>query len=191
MMIKFRSKALFIGGVLLASFSIQTANACLSKAYNDAYALFKHGQYSQSVPAFTKLYNNGCPTSPYFLGTYYTYGIAVKPNYDTAIKYFDKFLDKKNLAQPRDYRANAYRALALIYNAKNQPAKAHAYLIDSAKLGNTEAMYLLGRSYIGKDQPYYTKTDLHQAFIWLNKAANYGNIAAMKLIYQHELQKDA
>ncbi|WP_440682481.1 tetratricopeptide repeat protein [Cysteiniphilum halobium] len=190
-MTHFKLKAFFIGSILLASLSIQTANACLSKAYNDAYALFKHGQYSQSLTAFTKLYNNGCPTSPYFLGIYYTYGIAVKPNYDTAIKYFDKFLDKKNLAQPRDYRANTYRALALIYKSKNQPQKAHGYLIDSAKLGNIEAMFLLGRSYIGKDQPYYTKTDLHQAFIWLNKAANYGNIEAMKLIYRHALQKNA
>ena len=190
-MTHFKNKTLVIGSILLASFSIQIANACISKAYNDAYSLFKHGEYSQSVPAFTKLYKNGCPTSPYFLGTYYTYGIAVKPNYDTAIKYFDKFLDKNNLAQPRDYRANAYRALALIYKSKNQPQKAHDYLIDSAKLGNTEAMFLLGRSFIDKNQPYHTQTNLKDAFTWLNKAANYGNIEAMKLIYQHALQKDA
>lgn len=191
-MTHFKRKALLISSILLIGLSThQTANACISKAYNDAYALFKHGQYRQSVPAFTKLYNNGCPTSPYFLGTYYTYGIAVKPNYDMAIQYFDKFLDKKNLAQPRDYRANAYRALALIYKSKNQMQKAHSYLIDSAKLGNTEAMFLLGRSYIDKDQSYHTQTDLKQACNWLNKAANYGNIEAMKLIYQHELQKDA
>ncbi|WP_116963777.1 tetratricopeptide repeat protein [Fastidiosibacter lacustris] len=186
-----KSRILITTGVLLAGLGFQLAHACVSKAYNDAYALFKHGEYAKSVPAFTKLYNNGCPTSPFFLGTYYTYGIAVKQNYDTAIKYFDKFLDEKNLVQPRDYRASVYRSLALIYKEKNQPQKAFDYLVESAKLGNTESMFLLGRSYLSEDQPYHTKTNLKEAFYWLNKVAVLGNIEAMKLIYQHSLQNYA
>ncbi len=190
-MISIKPKTMLTISLFFSGLGFQIAHACISKEYNDAYALFKHSEYTKSVPAFTKLYHNGCPTSPYFLGTYYTYGIAVEENYDTAIKYFDQFLDKKNLAQPRDYRANAYRALALIYQSKNQTQKAHDYLVDSAKLGNTEAMFLLGRSYINEGLPYHTTTNLKEAYVWLNKAANYGNVEAMKLIYEHSLQKYA
>lgn len=79
----------------------------------------------------------------------------------------------------------------MIYKSKNQTSKAHEYLVESAKLGNMEAIFLLGRSYIDKTQPYHTQRNLKEAFLWLNKAANYGNIEAMRLIYQHSLKNEA
>lgn len=48
-------------------------------------------------------------------------------------------------------------------------------------------MFFLGRSYIDKDQPYYVETNHKKAFLWLNKAASYGNVKAMKLIYANNL----
>ena len=104
-----------------------------------------------------------------------------------AIKYFDVFLSKDNYKQPRKYRANAYLALAVIYNSKGDVEKAHKYLQQSAKADNTEAMFFLGRSYIDKDQPYYVETNHKEAFFWINKAATYGNVKAMQLIYENSL----
>ena len=168
--------------------SFQVAQACRSKAYNVAYQLYKNNEYNKAFKAFNQLYKNGCPTSPFFLGTFYTYGLATKPDYNKAINYFVKFLDNKNIVQSRDYRANAYRALALIYKTKGESKKAFGYLGDSVKLGNQEAMFYLGRSYVSNKEPYHVKTDFKKAYYWLSKVAKNGNIQAMKLIYDYGLQ---
>ena len=182
-----KSKLTLTMVILLTTLSFEVSHACISNEYNKAYSLFKHSDYRDSLLGFTDLYKGGCPTSPYFLGIHYAYGLGVKQNYEIAIKYFNDFLDKDNGKQPRSYRANTYLALAIIYKSKGQLQKAHEYLVESAKIGNTEAMFLLGRSYIDKTQPYYTQTNLKGAFFWLNKAALYGNVAAMKLINDNSL----
>ncbi|AXA33117.1 tetratricopeptide repeat protein [Francisella adeliensis] len=180
-------KKIIIITILLGCLSFQISQACISTEYNRAYSKFQHSDYISSAKAFANLYENGCPTSPYFLGIHYAYGLGVKKNTDMAIKYFDIFLAKKNHKQPRRYRANASLALAIIYNSKGDTEKAHKYLEQSAKADNTEAMFFLGRSYIDKDQPYYVETNRKEAFLWLNKAASYGNVKAMKLIYENSL----
>jgi TPR repeat protein len=183
---KLKTLATYIFFILL-SLNLQFSYACISNEYNRAYSLFKHSDYTESTKAFIELYKKGCPTSPYFLGISYTYGIGSKQDFDIAIKYFDTFLDKSNKKQPRNYRANAYLALAYIYKSKKELNKANEYLIESAELDNSEAIFFLGRSYINEKQPYHIKTDSKKAFYWLNKAANYGNVEAMKLIYQYDL----
>lgn len=180
-------KTIILTTVLLGCLSFQISQACISTEYNRAYSKFEHSDYASSAKAFANLYKNGCPTSPYFLGIHYAYGLGVKKNTDTAIKYFNDFISKDNRKQPRRYRANTYLALAVIYNSKGDIKKAHKYLKQSAKADNVEAMFFLGRSYINKNQPYFVETDHKEAFFWLNKAANYGNIKSMELIYANSL----
>lgn len=164
--------------------TLNSSYACISDEYNRAYSLYKHNDYDKSFNAFLNLYKLGCPTSPYFVGIHYAYGIGTKENHEAAIKYFNIFLDKNNPKRPRDYRGNAYLALAYIYNLDGKTTRANECLFESASVGNTEAMFLLGRSYTNNNQPYYVKTDLEKALFWLNKAANAGNVTAMQLIYQ-------
>ncbi|AEE26222.1 membrane protein of unknown function [Francisella hispaniensis] len=187
----FKNKIILVVVFIFLALSMQLSYACISNEYNKAYSLYRNSDYSGSAKAFMDLYKKGCPTSPYFLGIFYTYGIGVKQDLDLAIKYFDVFLDKNNNKQPRHYRANAYLALAYIYKTKNLMKKANKYLTLSAEIDNVEAMFFLGKSYLADNQPYYIETNLEKAFFWLNKAAQNGNIEAMKLIYDNNLYSKA
>lgn len=55
----------------------------------------------------------------------------------------------------------------------------------SAEIGNAEAMFFLGKSYMANNQQI--ETNPQKAFFWLNKADQSGNIEAMKLIYDNDL----
>ncbi|NDT08883.1 hypothetical protein FWI58_03150 [Francisella tularensis subsp. holarctica] len=78
-------------------------------------------------------------------------------------------------------------ALAYIYKTQGQIEQANQYLALSAEIDNTEAMFFLGKSYLASNQPYYVETNQKKAFYWLNKAAQNGNIEAMKLICDNNL----
>lgn len=182
-----KNKIILVVTFIFLTLSMQLSYACISNEYTKAYSLYRNSDYSDSVKAFMELYKKGCPTSPYFLGIFYTYGIGVKQDLDLAIKYFDVFLDKNNNKQPRHYRANAYLALAYIYKTQGQIEQANQYLALSAEIDNTEAMFFLGKSYVANNQPYYIETNPQKAFFWLNKAAQSGNIEAMRLIYDNDL----
>ncbi|ABK89756.1 sel1 repeat family protein [Francisella tularensis subsp. novicida U112] len=183
----FKNKIILVITFIFLNLSMQVSYACISNEYNKAYSLYRNSDYSDSAKAFIELYKKGCPTSPYFLGIFYTYRIGVKQDLDLAKKYFDVFLDKNNSKQPRHYRANAYLALAYIYKTQGQIEQANQYLALSAEIDNTEAMFFLGKSYLASNQPYHVETNPKKAFYWLNKAAQNGNIEAMKLIYDNNL----
>lgn len=155
---------------------------CISEEYNDAYSLFKNGQYSESINKFNNLNNKGCPLSSFFLGIYYTYGIGINQDLEQATYYLNKFLDINNLAQPRDYREQAYCALSFIYKEKLEIEKSLYYLLQAANMGNKEAQYILGISYLSDIEPYHLQKNFKASFYWLKQLAISGNIDAMKLI---------
>ena len=175
--------------ILIFTLTIQKVDACRKKEYREAMQLHKNSKYMEAKQKFEILDENGCPTSSFYLGIYYAYGIGLKQNIDRAIFYCEKFLDKNNKVQPRKYRDVAYRTLSELYLKSDNYSKSFNYLLKSAQIGNCESQLKIGEYYLNGDSKSRVAKDKRKAAYWLNKSAANYNIKAMQLIYEKNLEK--
>ncbi|MCF7923499.1 MAG: sel1 repeat family protein [Candidatus Izimaplasma sp.] len=165
----------------------------IAKKYKDSFNLFK-------------TLADSLPEASYYLGMHYYLGLATKQKYDLAYEAFKRSWEglypegiymlgrlyetgrgvNKNLKQAINlYQAakdseNAKLRLAIMYEegigCDKDLAKAIKLYNDLQKLGNSFAMYKIGRFYL---QGKGLKKNLNNGYKWLNKALSKGNLLAM------------
>ena len=165
-----------------ASWFLQAVEKNHKYAQYSLGGLYYRGQgVMQSCETALELYvrsaNQGNPYADYELAKMYLNGIGTQKNTEEADRYFKSaFVGFSSLeAESHDDKLQ-YRIGQMLYTGTGIKKDIHAaisYLEKSAKLGNVNAQYLLGKLWLetGTGNPM-------QAVAWIEKAADGGNASA-------------
>lgn len=153
--------------------------------------LYQRGQgvekdLTKAFSLYQKAAGQRFPYASYELGKMYRAGVGTEKDASQSdICFREAFLGFKQLGrQSRDDRL-LYRLGQMLYSGTGIPKDTGAaipYLERAAKLGNTNAQYLLGKIYLSVDNLLNpvekSYTDLEKGIFWLSKAADAGNDSA-------------
>lgn len=178
----------------------------------DALGAYRLGEYRQATAALAASKDKS-GVADYYLGRLYLYGYGNLKNNNLALRFFATAAEKgylpaqqviakyallrennpekasqwfKKAAAQGDLDAKMYMAAAYIFGlgVKQNEDAARQYYIDSAKNGNPIAQYTLAKHFLDSRQMANKKLGL----IWLNKAVQTGNPAALTTLARLHLK---
>lgn len=187
------------------------ASASQALFADDALNDYRLGSYMQAGGMLAASKDKS-GAADYYLGRLYLYGYGVLKNNNLALRYFTAAAEKgylpaqqliaryallrennpekaaqwfKKAAAQGDMDAKMYMASSYIFGVgvKKNEDTARQYYIDSAKNGNPIAQYTLAKHFLDSRQMANKKLGL----IWLNKAVQAGNPAALTKLAQLHL----
>ena len=150
--------------------------------------------YDEAVRWYRKAAEQGNGGAMYKLGECYKYGRGVEEDYDEAVRWYRKAAEQGNadamcklgecykygrgVEEDYDEAVRWYRKAAELGHDGAEDMIRFPELEKAAKQGDANAMYELGRCYIGGKG---VRQDEAEGYRWYHKAAEQGNVDAKKL----------
>ena len=146
--------------------------------YNEGYALYEAGNYTQAIPKLQVAAENGWEFAMYVLGNAYLFGKGVTTNEALALEWMKKAADKNFVA--------AIHYVGMMYFAGHGVTQdcfeAARYYRRAADKGYVDAMYDLGTLYLLGGCNRSFSEDKTQAIEWMRKAAENGHEEAKRVL---------